>query len=126
MKSPNAKLAAVIQRYAAHPEFLGLEITDPNQPGAMDDTLLHLTARLGALEDMRILIAAGAEVNRLGDLGNTPLHSAALRGQKEAAELLLKCGADPSIINEFGQSAARVALLGNHVAVAELLNRYPL
>ena len=34
----NIKLAEVIKKYGRHPEYLGLEITDVNQPGAMDDT----------------------------------------------------------------------------------------
>jgi hypothetical protein len=46
-------LAPVIAKYKDHPEFLGTEITHPNQPGAVDDTLLHLTARLGLLRILK-------------------------------------------------------------------------
>jgi uncharacterized protein len=79
----------VFQKYNSHPEFLGLELVDPNQPGAVDDTLLHLTARLGALDDIKTLVAAGADVNIIGDLGNTPLHGAAMSRKAEAVKLLL-------------------------------------
>lgn len=61
----NPALKAVFDKYRHHPEFLGLELRAPNQAGAVDDTLLHLTARLGALDDMKVLIDAGADVNRL-------------------------------------------------------------
>ncbi len=121
MAALKTALAAVIKKYRGHPEFLGLEISDPNQPGAVDDTLLHLTARLGALDDMRVLLAAGADVNAVGDLGNTPLHGAAMRGQTEAVRYLLELGADALIKNEFGETAANVAALGNHKAVVEIL-----
>jgi hypothetical protein len=51
----NEKLAAVVEKYRSHPEFLGIDILDPNQPGAIDDTLLHLAARTGAVEDIEVL-----------------------------------------------------------------------
>jgi ankyrin repeat protein len=75
------RLAAVISKYRSHPEFLGLDLVDPNQPGAVDDTLLHLAARKSAVEDVEILAAAGAEINAIGDLGNAALDQAAMRGQ---------------------------------------------
>jgi hypothetical protein len=74
------RLAAVIAKYRSHPEFLGWDTVDSNQPGAVDDTLPHLAARKGAVEDMEILAAAGAEINAIGDLGNAPLQQAAMRG----------------------------------------------
>ena len=91
------KLAAVIKKYQGHPEFLGIDIVDPNQPGAVDDTLLHLTARTGDLEGIEVLIASGAQVNAIGDLGNTPLHQAAMMGKVDSVRKLLQLGADSSL-----------------------------
>jgi len=99
----NEKLAAIIEKYRSHPEFLGIEISDVNQPGAVDDTLLHLAARTGATEDVETLVACGANINAAGDLGNTPLHQAALTGQKDSVRTLLKLGASAKEKNEFGQ-----------------------
>jgi ankyrin repeat protein len=117
----DAKLSAVVDKYRNHPQFLGIEIEDPNQPGAVDDTMLHIAAGRGALEDMEVLIEAGANVDALGDLGNTPLHDAALLGQTQAALLLLRRGARTDIRNEFGETAADVARQGRHAATLELL-----
>jgi ankyrin repeat protein len=111
----------VFTKYSKHPEFLGIEIVDPNQPGAVDDTLLHLTARRGALDDIQTLVAAGADINIIGDLGNTPLHSAAMTGQLDAVKLLLKLGANPSIKNEFNQTPADVAKLGGYNHITDTL-----
>ena len=61
------KLASFIRKYQGRPEFLGIDIANPNQPGAVDDTLLHLTARIGDLEGIEVLIASGAKVNATGD-----------------------------------------------------------
>ncbi|QRR08578.1 ankyrin repeat domain-containing protein [Burkholderia sp. MS455] len=71
-------LKAVFEKYSTHPEFLGQELIDPDQRGAIDDTVLHVASRTGAIEDMKVLIDAGADVSIAGDLGNTPLHQAAM------------------------------------------------
>lgn len=120
----NNKLSEIIKKYAGHPEFLGLEITDPNQPGAMDDTLLHIAARKGELEDVKILVECGAKVNVIGDIGNTPLHGASAKGLREVVEFLLANGADPSIKNEFGETAADWAKTENHDDVVRLLKAH--
>lgn len=119
--STDNKLRAVIEKYKGHPEFLGIKITNPNQPGAVDDTLLHIAARRGDVESMEVLIECGALVNIAGDLGNTPLHQAAMRGQLEAVRFLLRQGADLTITNEFGQTASNVAEIGGHKEIVGLL-----
>lgn len=111
----NLKLHSVFEKYGTHPEFLGIQISSPNQRGAIDDTLLHLTAFIGNTEDMSLLIECGAEVDAVGDLGNTPLHLAVLAERGDAIELLLRAGAQPQIANEFGESPLDVArILGFH------------
>jgi uncharacterized protein len=110
------KLAAVIQRYRAHPEFLGIEITDLNQPGAVDDTLLHWAARTGAIDEIELLLSSGARVNAVGNLGNTPLHQAAMGGNSIWVQKLLQHGADQTLPNEFGQTLLELAELGGHLS----------
>lgn len=119
----NEKLAELIKRYGNHPEYLGVAITDVNQPGDMDDTLLHIAARKGELADVKLLVECGAKVNAIGDIGNTPLHGAAAKGHAGVVKLLLENGADPNIKNEFGETAAAWAKTGNHDDVVRLLNR---
>jgi ankyrin repeat protein len=117
----NDKLAAIINKYRSHPEFLGITIDDPNQPGAVDDTLLHLSARKGAIEDIDILVSSGAVVDASGDLGNTPLHQAAMTGQVESVRALIRLGASKEKRNEFGQTPLDVAELGGKREVAQIL-----
>ena len=116
-------LTAVIGRYQSYPQFLGIEITDVNQRAAMNDTMLHFAAELGATKDIEVLVASGAELNAVGDIGNTPLHSAALMGKVDAAKRLLELGADPSLKNELGQRAVDVAEFGGHNNLADLLRK---
>ena len=117
-------IAAVINRYRRHPQFLGIEITGVNQLGAMNDTMLHFAAELGDTEDIDVLVASGAVVKAVGDIGNTPLHSAALMGKVAATKRLLELGADPTLKNEFGQSAMDVADIGERDKLVEILRTF--
>ncbi len=116
-----ATLKDVLKKYSTHPDFLRMELTEPNQRGAVDDTPLHIAARKGALDDVEVLLQNGAAIDIAGDLGNTPLHYAAMSGKTEAVNKLLACGANPRLANEFGQTALEVADLGGHDKVAEVL-----
>jgi len=117
-------LAAVIAKYRMYPQFLGIEIADVNQPGAMNDTMLHFAAESGAIEDIEVLVDSGAEVNAIGDIGNTPLHGAALTGKVAATKRLLELGADRTLKNELGQRAVDIADIGGHDNVAETLRSF--
>ncbi len=113
--------ADLAKKYANCPEFIGIEIVHPNQPGAFDDTLIHLVSRRGIVEDLLVLLDSGGDVNVLGDLGNTPLHSAVLTNQAEIAKLLLKHGAKPNIKNELGETPYDIAADLQNKAVMKLL-----
>jgi ankyrin repeat protein len=115
------ELLAVIEKYNHYPEFLGIDISSVNQPGALDNTLLHLMTWIGAIDDMQILISSGADVNSAGDLGNTPLHFAAMKGRRDAVVLLLASNADAMRQNQLGQTPDRMADLAGQGDVAALL-----
>lgn len=71
-------------------------------------TVLHsLQSRYDgdALESVRALVAAGADVNTrsVGGSGSTPLHYAASRGDGPMTEVLLECGADAHARNAAGE-----------------------
>jgi ankyrin repeat protein len=118
----NHELEHLISKYQSHPDFLGVPITDVNQPGAVDDCLLHIAVRKGEIQDIEALVAAGAQVNLTGDLGNTPLNNAALTGSKPAVLKLLELGAKTNIKNEFGETAADMARSGGHADLAALIS----
>lgn len=117
------RLNAIIEKYRTHPEFMGFEFNDPNQRGTVDDTLLHLAARTGAIDDIRVLVDAGADVNMAGDLGNTPLHQAVMMGQTESVKILLKLGAKTKLRNQFNQTPLEVAESGDRDEITRLLKR---
>ncbi|KAL1734527.1 ankyrin repeat-containing domain protein [Schizophyllum commune] len=66
----------------------------PNTPGYHLRTPLHIAARCGRLEVIRLLDVHRAIIDLRDDLGWTPLFSAVWNGQKDAVELLIELGAD--------------------------------
>jgi ankyrin repeat protein len=57
------------------------------------DTALHIVAKWGDSEAIRILVGAGALIDKPGEDHNTPLHYAAMLGKFEAAKCLVELGA---------------------------------
>lgn len=77
-------------------------------------------------ENMAILIAAGADVNRRGINDWTPLHHAAVRDDTRAIQLLLDCGADRDVrtrIDNCTTPEEEARLLG-HARSADFIRDY--
>lgn len=72
---------------------------DIHATGTNGWTPLHMAAARGYAEKARLLIGAGAEVNRRTeiDASETPLMEAASMGHPEVVRLLLEHGADPTM-----------------------------
>lgn len=70
-------------------------------------TPLHIAARYGHTEIVRLLVDQGADVNAVAINGFTPLHVCANNAQ--IAELLLAAGAEPSIKDNFGSTVLQSA-----------------
>nr|XP_055031217.1 caskin-2 isoform X2 [Misgurnus anguillicaudatus] len=69
-----------------------------------DNTPLHLAARNGHKDIIRLLLKAGIDINRTTKAG-TALHEAALYGKTEVVQLLLDAGIDANIRNTYNQTA---------------------
>ncbi len=117
------KISDVLAQYSQHPDFIGVDLVDVNQQGAVDDAPLHIAVRKGSVEDVLDLLNLGAKINMLGDLGNTPLHYAALVGRPEMAQLLVLKGANPAMLNEFNETPLLVAQQGGKTDVVSILKR---
>jgi|tagenome__1003787_1003787.scaffolds.fasta_scaffold20349838_2 ankyrin repeat protein len=118
------ELSDFLRRCSAHPEYMGDEITDPNQLGVLGDTPLHLAARFGSVEEIAALAEWGANLDSVGDYGHTPLHHAAIMGRADALNALLKLGARTDIRNEDGKTALDCALVNGNEATIESLKRH--
>ncbi|XP_041744785.1 caskin-2 isoform X2 [Coregonus clupeaformis] len=75
----------------------GLDSTSSNTP-------LHLAARNGHKDIIRLLLKAGIDINRATKAG-TSLHEAALYGKTEVVRLLLDAGINVNLRNTYNQTA---------------------
>ncbi len=83
---------------------------------------LHQAAANGEIEQVKLLISEGVEVNVKNNEGLTPLHYAAREGHKEIVELLLAHGADVNIGGVwYNRTAAEFAMRRNHTEIVQLL-----
>ena len=120
IESDSADSIAIVRRLIA----AGADI---NATGTRGWTPLHMAAALGCVEKCRMLIDAGADVNRRKeiDASETPLMEAAFCGQVDTTKLLLAAGADPTmrdtIHNRMPIEIARDAANGPDPKVVEVL-----
>jgi ankyrin repeat protein len=79
-----------------------IPLTEVNQLNVLGEAPIHIAARYGSAEDIRWLLANGADINQRGDFDMTPLHYAYMGGKRENVEALLAAGADPTLRCDHG------------------------
>lgn len=83
---------------------------------------LHQAVADGNIEQVKSLIAKGADVNAKDERGQTPLHFAARRGHEEIVRLLIAEGADVNVSMEDGSWTPLLDAASNgHTQVVKLL-----
>ncbi|MSM39834.1 MAG: hypothetical protein GJT30_09485 [Geobacter sp.] len=105
--------------------LLAKKYTNPNRrrDTRASPTFLTQAARLGRVEMVSLLLAAGAGVN-VGDGDDiTPLMHAAWNGHKRVVGLLLDAGADINEVNKWGETALQLAKQGKHRDVIDILEK---
>jgi len=102
-------LESLLKRIGALPAFEGIKPLTVTSRNSVNETPLHVAAIWGEVEAIRLLVAAGADINAAGEHGHTPLQEAAGQLKIEAVKVLLELGADPSIKNDMGETAEEIA-----------------
>lgn len=77
--------------------------------GRLEDPLLTVAIIKGFYDIAKILVKAGADVNKKNNVGTTPLIEAAIRGEMECAKLLIDAGADLTLRDNKGFTALELA-----------------
>ena len=78
----------------------------------------------GNVEDVKLHLADGADVNAKGYRGRTPLHLVAGNGHKEIVELLIAEGADVNARDNGGETPLDVAIKFDETDIAALLRKH--
>jgi len=84
---------------------------------------LHIAARDGRLEVIKLLLVGGANVNEHNYLERAPLHLAAAQGHEDLVEELIEHGAEIDGIDVFGMTPLHLAVFMGCREVVELLLR---
>ncbi|MGH1369334.1 MAG: ankyrin repeat domain-containing protein [Maritimibacter sp.] len=87
---------------------------DVSVRGAHGETVLHMAARYGTGESVRLLIAAGLDIEAGTAEGFRPLHDAVRKGNIDAVAALIEAGADVDARNEFGEPPLFMTAIGSY------------
>jgi len=85
-------------------------------------TALQKAAENGRLEIVKLLLAAGAEVEKKNVVGDTALMLASRWGHAEIVKELLKAGADAKAQNNCGKTALAIAKKAQQEAIVKILS----
>ncbi|MBR5888343.1 MAG: ankyrin repeat domain-containing protein, partial [Akkermansia sp.] len=89
------------------------------------DRKLYVAAKNGETELVKLLITAGADVNKANEDGLTPLYCAADKGRTECVKLLIAAGADVNKAEKFGRTPLCMAAWNGHTECVKLLLNAP-
>ena len=85
--------------------------------------LLHASNH-GGIEEVKRLLADGANPNMENNHGETALMFAAAFGHSEVAKILLTAGANPNAVNDIGGTALKFATQDGHTEFAAVLQNF--
>jgi ankyrin repeat protein len=89
-----------------------------DHPDSAGNTVLMLAAYHGHPATVAMLLAHGADPDRLNDRGQSPLAGALFKGEEEVVRALVAAGADPDVGTPSARESARMfgteGLLENH------------
>ena len=111
-----SEIEQIFKRIESVADFSGHRIDSVSYKNGYGDTPLHVVSSWGDCEAIKLLVAAGSDINAVGETGFTPLHCASEQNHPEAVALLLSLGA-LTIEDQNGETPQSLAkLLGNKEA----------
>ena len=110
-EKPRETLQELLRRYVSEDtySFSGFDRIEVNTVGQEQETPLHMAVTRQAIDDVRLLLAGGANVNAQTNIGSTPLNRAVGAGDIEIVRVLLDAGADQSLASVFGATPLKRA-----------------
>ncbi|MCP1646652.1 ankyrin repeat domain-containing protein [Pseudomonas nitroreducens] len=105
----NNQIDDLLSEYAQLPEYSEIACNDPNALSLFGDRPIHVAATRGDIDEIKLLLDHGAQINAKGEHGYTALHDAVEQGHVAAVRYLLDHGADPKTVDDAGFSALNLA-----------------
>ncbi|WP_127114085.1 ankyrin repeat domain-containing protein [Shimia sediminis] len=115
-------LQEVLEEYSKIPEWPETGPTNIYSRTHFGDFPINVAATRGIVDEIVILLQAGANVNQKGEHGYTPLHSAVEQGHLEATIILLEAGAKTALKNDDGQTPIELSRLLGAKELEKLLS----
>lgn len=107
--SKSYKMLNLLKKYNELPEYIGMKLSSIHQKSEFGDYPIHIASVRGSIDELRLLLANGADINAVGEHGYTPLHNAAEQGFIDVVAFLLAQGADVLIENDHHLTAKALA-----------------
>ena len=101
-------------------QFLGEGADFEEKGGTTQCTPLHIAARHGHEDTVRLLLECGACANVEDSHGETPLHDAAYTGRARVARMLLDFGAHAWAKDAYGRTPEEIAMARSHYQLAAM------
>jgi uncharacterized protein len=100
--------------------FHDVEVSSVHTERFDGETALHVAAKWGDAEAIKVLVSNGADINKRGEEGFTPLHYAVEQNKLEAVRCLVSLGA-ANLKERHGNTPAQLAKILGHEAVYQFL-----
>jgi len=99
----------------------GISLNEAAPDLSYQQTFVHLAARCGNIECLRLVLELGGNVSVVDSFSNTPLHIASVHGHIDAVMLMIESGANMSAANKQGLQPIHMAASNGHVNVLQTL-----
>jgi ankyrin repeat protein len=113
-----AHCAAVVELCRSR-NLLRVDASERDENG--ETGLMALAARGGSADDVRLLVAAGADVGAVDTLGQSAMYLAAQQGHAGVVEALARAGADCNQVDTGGTTPLRIGSSNGHLRCVEFL-----
>lgn len=101
----------------------GADAVISNLPDSMGLTPVHLSALMGQLNILELLIQHGGDISKRDAQGSTAIHCCVSKGHESALALMLDCGGDDmlDLVDKEGNTPLHIAAEHGHLDCSRLL-----
>lgn len=122
--SKSYKVLSLLKEYNELPEYISMKLSSIHQKSEFGDYPIHVASVRGSIDELRLLLANGADINAVGEHGYTPLHNAVEQGFIDVVAFLLAQGADVLIENDHHLTAKALAKIIDNDEIYQKIDEF--